>query len=368
MSAKLLTATASAWLLLTLVGWPVETAGQTPAVTYAKALERPAAVATEIEQFLDGKGELDWRTLTAALDSAQAEVAAYRADHPDDLGGLILTARLGRIVELLRPAMIGGEHGQPLVPDTVDHMAPLHAALDRAVALEPHLGEAYYWKAKVAGTVRPSMVGEDMVLRADWPRAVEYATKAVELSPDRADYRILLATSLVQVGRFDQAREVLREVDQGSNLLFRILEDFARVPVPDSAHVWLAGSEVASDMFAGAPADLRAYGPARVRALVVPGTARSVEAFYQGRWPQFRLFSNAGDPGVLGQFLEPAGGTLAPARSAKALEGQEPPRQGIMMIVTERDSLPASERSRYPEALDPHAPVCEVLLINFRRK
>jgi hypothetical protein len=71
---------------------------------------------------------------------------------------------------------------------------------------------------------------------------------------------------------------------------------------------------------------------------------------------------------VFGQLLEPKGAGFVPARSAKALEGQEPPGQGIMVIVTQRDGVPTDERTRYPEAVEADSTFCELLLINFRRQ
>jgi len=358
------------WVAVVLVmwGWPQDGAAQAPAVSYPKALERAVTVAEQVEQFLEGKGEFDWRTLSTALDSAGTQVAGYQNAHPDDPGALILTARLGRIMALLRPAMIGGKDGQPLLPDTVDHLAPLYAALDRALEAEPRLAEAQYWKAKLAGTVRPTLEEGELVLQADWPRAVEYATKAVELAPAEDRYRIMLGTGLAQVGQFDRAREVLRDVDKGSNLLFLILEDFARVPTPGTASRWSFGTAMASEMFAGAPGSLRAYGSERVRALLVPGPAQDLEAFYRTVWPEFRLFSNAGEPFVFGQYLEPKGATFVPARSPKVLESQAPPAKGVMLIVTQREGFPAEERARYPDAIQAGDTFCELLLINVRRE
>ena len=360
----------SSWvtLVLLMLSWALEGAAQVPAVSYPAALEPAARVAERVEQFLEGREEFDWRKLSNALDSAGTQVAAYRSAHPDDPGALVLTARLGRILVLLRPAMIGGKDGQPLVPDTVDHMAPLYAALDRALEAEPRLAEAQYWKAKLAGTVRPTLEDGELVLRAEWPRAVEYASKAVELAPAEDRYRVILGESLAQQGEFDRARDVLRDVDRGRNLLFLILEDFARLPVPPAARPWRFGADMAAEMFAGAPGDLRAFGPERVRALVVPGSAEELEGFYRTLWPEFRLFSSEGEPSVFGQLLEPKGTEFAPVRSAKALESQEPPRQGVMVIVTQRDRVPAEERFRYPETAETDRVFCEVLLINFRRQ
>jgi len=359
-----------AWVALGLLiwWWPQESVAQVSTVSYPKSLERAEQVAERVERFLDGKGEFDWRKLSTALDSAETQVAAYRSAQPDDPGALILTARLGRIMALLRPAMIGGGEGQPLVPDTVDHLAPLYAALDRALAAEPRLAEAQYWKAKLAGTVRPTMEDGDLVLRADWPRAVEFASKAVELAPADDRYRIMLGESLAQQGEFDRAREVLRDVDKGKHLLFLILEDFTRLPVPAAARRWTFGTEMGAEMFVGAPGELRAFGPERVRALVVPGSAEELEGFYRTVWSGFRLFSNEGEPSVFGQLLEPKGAEFVPAASARVLEGQEPPGQGIMLIVTQRHGLPAEERARYPEAVEADTTFCELLLINFRRK
>jgi hypothetical protein len=321
-----------------------------------------------MEAFLDGTGNFDWSKLPGAVDAAQTQVAEYLASNPDDLGALLLKVRVGRVVNMLRPTVIGSREGGGLQMDTVDHFAPLQDALDHAIALEPDFAEAYFWKARLYSIQRARMEGGEPVIRADWDLAVEPARKAVVLAPEEDRYRVVLGLCLAQQGDMAAALDTLSEVDKGKNVLFRILQDFGRIPVPESAQPWPRMAEASAEMFAGAPGGLRSFAPQRVRAFVIPVSSDDLEAFYRNQWPDFSFIPDENDPDMFGQYLEPKGDDFVPSKTLRAIEGQRVPDKGVMFVVNRRAVLTDEQRSHYPPGFDPPGEFCEVTLVNYRQK
>ncbi len=353
--------------LLLLACW-MQGATAQPTVTYPKPLSETAKVVDRLEAFLDGTGNFDWGKLPGAVAAAEEQVEAYLADNSDDAAALVLKARVGRVVNMLRPTVIGSREGGGLEMDTVDHFAPLQAALDQAIALEPGLAEAYFWKARLYGIQRVQLEDGEPVLRADWDRALEPARQAVALAPEEDRYRVVLGLSLAQQGDVAAALDALREVEHGKHVLFRILEDFEHIPIPESAHPWPRMAEASAEMFAGAPGGLRAFAPQRVRAFVIPLSPEDLAAYYRDHWPDFRLLPEANDPDTFGQYLEPKGDGFVPSKTLNAVQGQRIPDKGIMFVINRRAALTDEQRSHYPPGFDPPGEFCEVTLVNYRQK
>ncbi len=352
---------------LLLASWLPGATAQT-SVVYPGPLRETVKVVDRLEAFLDGTGNFDWARLPGAVDSAQSQIEGYLAVNPDDVGALVLKARVGRVTNMLRPTTIGSREGGGLEMDTVDYYAPLQAALDRAIELEPEMAEAYYWKARLFAIDRVRMEGGEPVMRADWDLAIEPARQAVALAPREERYRVVLGLSLAQQGDIVGALDVLRDVEKGKNVLFRILEEFERVPVPASAQPFPRMAQVSAEMFAGAPGGLRFFAPQRVRAFVFPGSPQDLEVFYRRYWPDFRLLPEDGDPDVFGQYLEPKGDGFVPSKSLEAIQGRRVPDKGIMLVVNRRADLTAEQLSRYPAGFDSTVEFCELLLVNYRQE
>ena len=73
-----------------------------------------------------------------------------------------------------------------------------HAALTKAVAVNPLSADALAWQAYT-----------DLVLDRRMPEARAAIMRAVELAPDRLDYRLRLAEVHVRQGEFSEARRLL---------------------------------------------------------------------------------------------------------------------------------------------------------------
>ena len=337
----------------------------TPLV-YPRALRETVKATDRMEAFLDGSGSFAWNKLPGALAEAVAQADAHLAANPDDVGAMVLRVRLGRIENILRPTTIGSQEGGGLGWDTVDHYEPLHAMLDRAVALQPTVAEAFYWMARLHGLERLRIEDGEPVLRSRWDLAVSPAEQAVALAPQEDRYRIVLGMSLAETGDVERAREVLRTAEHGRNVLYLILEDFARIPIPKHAirHQRMEGA--AAEMFAGAPGGLSQYGPQRVRVYVVSGTMVELEPFFRAEWPDFRLLpSKEGDSTTFAQFLRPKGDGLVPSKSLDALEGNRTPPTGIMVWVRQRGEVSEEERPYYPADVA-SGQFCELMLIDYR--
>jgi hypothetical protein len=179
-------------------------------------------------------------------------VEAYLAQNPDDVGAMVLHVRVARVTNMLRPTVIGSREGGGLQMDTVDHYAPLQATLDRAIELAPGMAEPYYWKARLHALQRVRWEHDEPVIRADWDLAVEPAGRAVALAPEEDHYRVALGMSLAQTGDVPGAMEVLQDAEKGKNVLYQILRDFERVPVPESALPFQRMADAGAEMFAGA--------------------------------------------------------------------------------------------------------------------
>jgi len=353
---------------LLLLTFSAQGAAAQTAVNYPKPLGETVKVVNRLEAFLDGTGDFDWAKLPGTVEAAQSEVETYLADHPDDVGALLLKARVGRVVNMLRPTVIGSREGGGLEMDTVDHFAPLQEALDRAITIDPGLAEAYFWKARLYAIQRLQVIDGEPVIQADWDRALEPARQAVALAPEEDRYRVVLGLCLAQQGDITGALDVLRGVEKGKHVLFRILDDFQHIPVPESARSWPRMAEASAEMFAGAPGGLRAFAPQRVRAYLVPITPEELEAYYREHWPDFQFIPDENDPAVLGQYLEPKGNGFVPSKTLKAIQGQRNPDKGIMFVVNRRSGLNEEQRSHYPPGFDPPGEFCELTLVNFRQK
>src|SRR5207247_9826803 len=78
-------------------------------------------------------------------------LSTYLHKQPNDVRALILSVRLGRFRQVTQPIVTRGGDSVPTFASLAAEYASHHAALNRALALEPNNAEAHYWKARRFG-------------------------------------------------------------------------------------------------------------------------------------------------------------------------------------------------------------------------
>ena len=171
--------------------------------------------------------------LPGQLEAAADDLATLLQINPDNVEALILSARLGRIRAMLEPVAFGpGKE----TPPPAGKSRPLHAALDRALQLEPDNPDANYWKARLYGVRSPVIRDEKMYYEPeDINKAIDFSRRAVKLAPNNVLYREALALYLVASNQADEAMAVLRDIQDGKHPIYLLLSDLRAIPIPESA-------------------------------------------------------------------------------------------------------------------------------------
>jgi hypothetical protein len=298
-----------------------------------KEAARFAAFFEKIEQ-----GEID-RAPPAIeeFDAAKRALEDYVAANPDDVEGLILFARLGRVSIGAEPIVIRpGE--QPPAQGAAEI-----AALEHVLELQPASAEAHYWLSRIHGLTVPKIV--DDVLRPgplDLDQAIAHALRATELGPTEVRYREAAATYLAQAQRFDEAMNLF--ADNDSHAIRRILANLAAVPLPPEARYLPDESADAVDTFARGV--VKDYLPVRARMYAAPGGRAVFEAPLKQRWPKFALYEvKQQGPAFWTQILELRAGALQPLDTkelARIVRNGERP-EGMVWIMTHELADPSPE-------------------------
>ncbi|GEM_PF-731913 len=300
------------------------------------------------------------------LEEVITELDVYLKAHPEEVHALILFARLGRFVNVSKPMVItpGKE-----MPSFESGYAPLHAALDQALKLEPNNAEAHYWKARLYGIRVPDLSADVMKYRSlDLGKAVSSAKRAVEFAPENIAYKEALALYLVGKQKPEEAIEILRDVESGRHPIYLLLKDMQALPIPDGAVYLPENSEGFAQMHMASGA-IRDYPNLRVYMYMLPMPADEVETFYRRSWPKFRLFEMQSEKyeggetlRVFAQYLRYEKGVLQPASKKKKIP--DSPNKGIILTVTEFQNVSPETRNRFP-AFDGDV-MCILAIINYR--
>lgn len=310
-------------------------------------------------------GEPDFLT---DMMTAYDELAAHIDAQPDDVDALVLFGRLGRIQSVVQPVVISGDR-----KDQFD-VEPSHAALHRALELDPDRADAAYWQARLYGLSQPTVEADGVVMRTkDLEMAVSFSRLAVSLAPDDERYREALALYLFEAEDLDEA---LRVMDDGVALggdpmdpIRLLLGDLVALPLPASAE-FLADE---TDSQVDAIGDGLDYARLRIRAHFVPQSAAELESFFSAHFPGFTLFdcqplgpASAGTALRCLQYLTRDDETFRPASSSEQIaQSREHRSEGILMVVIELDGIAPAERSFRVPADAPERFVI-VLIQNFR--
>jgi tetratricopeptide (TPR) repeat protein len=288
-----------------------------------------------------------------------AELETYLQTHPNDVQALILSARLGRLIN--RTIVFIPERDTTITPD----YGPFHAALDKALALQPNNSEAHYWKARLYG-LRSHVY--------DLDQAINFARRALELEPENVAYREALTLYLIAAMKPDEAMTVMQEVNGGRHPIYLLLADLKDLPIHGDAIFLPEASEGLAQTHLESGA-IRDYPYLRVRAYGLQASAAELEAFYRNHWPGFQLFEvktekvNSGSMRQLVQFLQNNKGLLQPVTKKNKIP--QFPKTGLLLIVVEFQNVAEEEilggELRHLAFAAQGKPFCLLQIINYRK-
>jgi hypothetical protein len=333
---------------LTIVGVLALAASQSD----PRALERIERLMLEADA-AETRGEASefQRRKKADLDRAARDLAACLESSPNDPRALLLSVRLGRFREVMRPQVV-----TRLATDKPNEgIAALVAIVDRVLASQPDNPEAHYWKSRLCGIkVGADKGGTFVRLHFDLPQAVASAQRAVDLAPSETRYREALAQYLLDSGEPERALEALRNVLDGDgkpHVVAALLSQWQTFKVPGGAIEQPSMAEPLSEMMAGSGA-LRDHPSLRLRIYTVPSSAAVIEGFYRQQWKGFTLFEgeredqNGAQVTTFGQLLRWSSGRLEPATSKKDVDKSPESAEGLWFMLTEFKGLPQENRKK----------------------
>lgn len=307
----------------------------------------------------------EFESITKALDE-------YIEKNPDDVRALILFAQLGRMAEMSLPIpLIGGE-----MPANENGFAALHSALDHALTLEPNNPEAHYWQARLYGIRRPSINEEGVLVRShrDLNRAVFHANRAVESAPNKREYAEALAIYLAHAQRYDDALDVLSEMNAGTNLIYRILLDMQTIPLPELARYLPLDSASFAELQMNR-GRYENYPDLRVRMYAAPVSMTVFEQAFQQQWPDFHLYEVErfeSDEGVemvmFAQVLRWIEGRLQPATTRELSRSlrRERDLEGSTVMISIMEILDPTEEIQSQYDIDNSNQITILTLMNVR--
>jgi hypothetical protein len=264
---------------------------------------------------------------------ARKAIDAQLRKTPDDPATFILAARVGRFALMpLRSASCRAEC--VLAPGYDD--APVHAAIDRALALQPNEAAAHFWKASLLADGRPVIRDAEFAVDVDSAAVLEHAVRAVALDPGNARYREFLAERYAGAGRYAEAAAAVQPLGGGQHPFYLLLRDFDALPVPDGAVAWTARRGAFMGMVEAPPR----YTEHKSRSWAVALALDDVLAFYRRLWPDLRFFQldvSRGDGKAWLQWFAPdSAGRLQPARDSSFVDDQawwSSDHQGLLVMV-----------------------------------
>jgi len=369
----------SAWTFLSACQTPgPQPANITPLEGTGSFLDRVAAIAGRAEALEAGQPVDRARNLILQdVDKAATQLSAYLNRQPNDVRALILSVRLGWFQRVAEPLVIRGDDTVPTFASLAAQYAPHHAALNRALKREPNNAEAHYWQGRLYGlspdwmrvlygaTMPPPEIAA--VARAFGDSAVRYGRRAVELAPDRIEYREALAVYLILTQREREAATVLRSVAAGRHPMSVLLADWEAIPIPAGAVALPEQGRVLGEKMLDEES-ISNYPFLRTRAYVVDMPADSVQAFYRKRWPSFQLIpmddQRIADGRIrsYSQYLRWQSGQVVPARDTSEMPDE--PTEGIAIMLIEVVNPPAAVRKQL--AIPLGSVFCSLSFVNLR--
>lgn len=325
----------------------------------------------------DGNAFFAWADSEDDLAEAEAAVAQYLTDHPDDPAALVLQARLLQLTGLHGNVLTIEESGisikgQGDIPDRV------RVLLRRAVEVAaPGWAEPYYRLARIYLQPRAVEGPEGVQLRTDADSALLAARRALELAPRNREYRTLVGQASLAAGDTATALELLPGLEREIQLVRQIRGDLNRVPIPSDA---VEGGIFLSTYAAMlVQSQFRLYPQERTRSWLLPLSVEAIEAFYRERWQDFRFFTDepaAGEtvgeevPRMFMQHFRPDRQEVAPARNDRDMDrGADGKAEGVLLMLASHQVVPSTMGGMEdaPEFIG-RLPLTEIVLVSMRRE
>jgi tetratricopeptide (TPR) repeat protein len=294
------------------------------------------------------------------IESAAAALRDYLGTHPEDVGALIVSARIGLLTGTSTPQIY--TQGQP-PPDPEAEYKPLQELLDRALKLEPNNAEANYWKARLYGVIVPDITDGTVRYRSiDLEQAIQFARRASDLAPRDIHYKEALALYLVLNQQPADAMTVLK--GDRTHPIYRLLEDWQTWPLPENAVLDRTASEALAQI-QQANGTFKDYSALRVHSYVIPMSAAQVEAFFRNRWQKFALGEGMVEKNEQGSQFASYQLYLRQTNAGWEVQPLPPsrPTEGTMIVLMEVRNPVAEIRNKLP------IPVgdvfCNLAVVNF---
>jgi hypothetical protein len=323
------------------------------------AAEQPAVSIVEKARALVEKGEaieaqdvLIEKGLAGELKAVAAQLEAHREAHPEDVQAWILSARVGKLIDLrdvhVSPSASLEETLAAHDAEATKRLAKLHGFLDRALDLEKTNAEAHYWKAHLFGARRT--VVRDGFEKAAWDpeAAIREASEAVRLAPDVLAYREAFALDLMFNQQDSAAVEVMRTASGGRHPYYLLLRQLLEIPVPPGAIAVPGLAENFPSFGRILDGPLKDNHILRVRAYIIAASAADIEAFYRAKWSAFRFFKRGSEKIQDGRVESreallrwAPGGGLEPYKTEREARQAESTDldHSVMVIVSENRNL-----------------------------
>lgn len=325
------------YLLLMIIYSPVSFSSDETGISGVKKL---------IEQIESGDTyNLPAEDLTHKIDQAKKILNTHLKSHQKDFSALILSARLGIIEELVKPAVIskGNKSSDPR-----ELFVSQHINLDRALKLQPNSAEANYWKARLYG-IQPPTINEGGRLEKkaiDLDKAIEFSKKAVQLDSENVAYREALALYLIEGLHRKEALEVMNTAATESHPINVLLKDIDAFPLPGGTIFSKEDSESFGEMQM-MRGRITNFPQLRVQVFIVPMYAAKVERFYKQRWPKFK-FIRQGSAGPFVQYMKYGERSFIPAKNMSELIKWAGKIDGILLTLDEVRKATKAQQEETP--------------------
>lgn len=325
----------------------------------------------------DGNAFFAWADSEEDLTEAEAAVAGYLTDHPDDPAALVLRARLLQLIGLHGNVLTIEQdgiviEGQGDIPDRV------RALLRRAVEVAPPgWADPYYRLGQVYLQPRAVEGPEGVQLKIDADSALLAARRALELAPRNREYRTLVGEASLAAGDTATALELLPGLEREIELVREITGDLNQVPIPpDAVEGGIFLSTYAAMLI---QSQFRLYPQERTRSWLLPLSVEAVEAFYKEHWEGFRFFTDdpaAGEavgeeiPKMFMQHFRPNRQEMVPARNDRDMDrGADGAAEGVLLLLASHRVAPSAMGGMddAPEFIH-QLPLTEIVLISMRRE
>ncbi|MBI2968328.1 MAG: hypothetical protein HYY40_11035 [Bacteroidetes bacterium] len=296
----------------------------------------------------------------------------YLTNNPKDVNALILYSDFAQIKGIVGLTRIT-EPGEIKPADDIS--VQIHAALDRALSVDPNNGDAYYRKSRQfsgSGVTAGKGKHDD---HGNFSQAMQFARKAVNLAPDNALYREQLALLLVEERNFEEASAIMKPVIGGTHPLFRLISDFREFSVPQEA-VFLkdeTGALAAQLTDTGAIAD---YPGIRVHIYAIPYGVGDLELFFSKWFNEFVFFPVEKDRknaiSTYRQYVKFLDSRPFATSSKKELPSEI--TGGIELLVEQYIKTPGTKTPSFVNKLVEANPengsltdFCKLVFVNYRR-